>query len=283
MFIAEISSNHNQSLERCLDFVKSASQSGFDAVKFQAFKIEELFAPEILSKSATHRNRKEWEFPLEYLARIKEECDKFNIKLGMTPFYIDAVSLCDPYVDFFKVASYELTWLDLIKSVAATGKPVIMSTGMATVEEVEAAVNAANSAGVFELEILHCVSNYPAAIESLNLSAIKTLRDRFRVDVGWSDHTNSDYAVLASVLKWGAKTVEMHIDLDGDGEEFGPGHCWLPQDASRVINICRQAQRASGDGIKLPSQSEMEEREWRADPLDGLRPFRRLRSTYTGV
>ena len=102
MFIAEISSNHDRDLSRCLQLVSVASEAGFDAIKFQAFKIESLFADEILQKSEEHRKRAEWTFPLEFLPQIKKKCIDQNIKLGITPFYLEAVDHCAEYVDFLK-------------------------------------------------------------------------------------------------------------------------------------------------------------------------------------
>jgi sialic acid synthase SpsE len=280
MFIAEISSNHDKDLHRCLAFVKSAKQAGFDAIKFQAFKINQLFAPEILSKSKMHSDREAWEFPLEFLPEITTACRNAGLQLGMTPFYLDAIEACAPYVDFFKIASYELTWPDLIAGCAATGKPLILSSGMASMDEVQAGIAVAKSAGAAQVEVLHCVSSYPADGGLLNLSAIETMREKLEVPIGWSDHSHLKEAIVAAVLRWGAKTVEMHFDIDGKGAEFGPGHCWLPDEAADAISMCKIALSMDGDGEKKPSSAELDERMWRADPSDGLRPFIAIRETF---
>lgn len=280
MFIAEISSNHDRDLDRCLASVTAAAEAGFDAIKFQAFKINQLFAPEILAKSKDHSNRADWEFPLEFLPAIGSACREAGVQLGMTPFYLDAVEACLPHVDFFKIASYELTWPALIEACAATGKPLILSSGMATMEEVKKGVEIAQKAGAQDLQVLHCVSSYPAAGDTLNLSAIKTMRDSLGIQVGWSDHSHLREAVAAAVLRWGAATVEMHFDIDGSGAEFGPGHCWLPDDAGDVIRLCKAAMGMGGDGKKMPSEDETDERLWRADPEDGLRPFKQIRDSF---
>lgn len=280
MFIAEISSNHERDLDRCLAFVKSAKEVGFDAIKFQAFLVNQLFAPEILSKSKMHSDRKAWEFPLEFLPEISAACREVGLQLGMTPFYLDAVEICKPYVDFFKIASYELTWPDLIARCAATKKPLILSSGMATMDEVEAGVGVAISAGAEQIEVLHCVSSYPAEGDLLNLSAIKTMREKLGVPIGWSDHSHLKEAIVAAVLRWGAQTVEMHFDIDGKGAEFSPGHCWLPNEAAEAISVCKTAFLMDGDGEKKPSTAELDERMWRADPSDGLRPFKGIRDGF---
>src|SRR5580692_3032645 len=139
LFIAEASSNHGRDLTRAKAFVDAAADAGCDAVKFQLFKIDRMFAPEILARSAKHRARKEWELPVGHLAPITERCSQRGILFSCTPFYLDAVAELRPYVAFYKVASYELLVAPLLEACAATGKPVVLSTGMATLDEIRAA------------------------------------------------------------------------------------------------------------------------------------------------
>ena len=110
-FIAEVSSNHNQDITRMKDFIQASSEIGCSGVKFQLFKIEELFSNEILQKSKTHRDRKKWELGEEFIPELAEYCAKYNLSFGCTPFYLDAVDVLNDYVDFFKISSYELLWL----------------------------------------------------------------------------------------------------------------------------------------------------------------------------
>src|SRR3569832_1834728 len=107
-FIAEVSSNHSHNLERALKFIDVAASSGCSAVKFQLFRIDHLFAPEILEKSKIHRKRKEWELPLEFVPKLAQRCQELEIEFSCTPFYLEAVSELEPYVAFYKIASYEL-------------------------------------------------------------------------------------------------------------------------------------------------------------------------------
>ncbi len=279
-FIAEVSSNHSKNLDRCLKLVESAKKSGFDAIKFQAFEIDKLYAPEILSKSKEHMSRKEWTFPLDFLPKIKQKCDEIDLKLGITPFYIEAVSECNEFVDFFKIASYELLWKELLMECCLTKKPLIISTGMANIDEVKDSVNFIENNGCDDLTILHCVSSYPVQDHEVNLGAIGHMKDIFNWPIGWSDHSRNLNVIVSSVLRWGATTVEMHIDLDGKGEEFAPGHCWLPSDAAKTIKICKESENFIGSCFKEPAKSEISEREWRADPKDGLRPFISVRKDY---
>ena len=279
-FIAEVSSNHSQDIDRCIKLIEAAKNSGFDAIKFQAFKIEELFSQEILRKSPEHLERKNWEFPLEFLPKIRDKCDEVGIQLGMTPFYLNAVDECLPYLDFFKIASYEILWHELLEKCSRTGLPLIISTGMANVEEISSAVKVIENSGCEDLSILHCVSSYPVSDKEVNLSAIKSMSEMYKWPIGWSDHSRIKGVVISAVLKWDAKIVEMHLDLDGEGEEFGPGHCWLPSDSKETIEICKASKLYDGSGKKVPTVSEQDERLWRADPIDGLRPHKSIRSEF---
>ena len=278
-FIAEISSNHNQDLARALALVDAAADSGFDAVKFQLFEIDKLFAPEILEASADHRARKNWELPREFVPPLAERARSLGLEFSCTPFDLDALAFIDGYVDFIKIASYELLWLDLIKAAGATGKPVIISTGMATLDEVQEAVVVLRESGCHDITVLHCVSEYPAKIENCNLAAIETLREVFGEKVGWSDHSSEEAVIFAAALQWRSNAIEVHFDLDGNGDEFGPGHCWLPSGVEALIRTIRSAQTASGLPNKGPVLGEVPERDWRADPNDGLRPLRQIRSS----
>lgn len=279
-FIAEVSSNHSKDLDRCLSFIDVASQSGCSAVKFQLFKISQLFSKEILEKSENHRKRKEWELPLDFIPLLSERCKEKNILFSCTPFYLDAVDELEPYVDFYKIASYELLWDELLAACAKTGKEVIISTGMATMDEIHHAVSVLKENKCKKIIILHCVSAYPTPFNEANLSAIKTIRQETNCEVGWSDHTVDMGVIHRAVHRWGAKVIEFHIDLEGKGEEFGTGHCWLPEQISSVIDQIKNGESADGNGIKEPVPSEVPDRIWRADPTDGLRPFKSIRDNF---
>jgi N-acetylneuraminate synthase len=168
----------------------------------------------------------------------------------------------------------------LLESCAKTGKPVIVSTGMATMPEIESAVAALKRSGCREITALHCVSAYPAPAEEANLSAIAAIRERTGVTVGWSDHTRNPAVIERAVHRWGASAVEFHLDLDGAGAEYEAGHCWLPEEIAPVIARIRQGERADGSGFKEPTAAELSDREWRADPFDGLRPLRHIRKEW---
>jgi N-acetylneuraminate synthase len=281
LFIAEASSNHGRDLSRALAFVDAAAAAGCDAVKFQLFQIDRMFAPEILSRSARHRARREWELPLIHLAPLAERCRDRGIRFSCTPFYREAVEELRPYVDFYKIASYELLVTKLLEACAATAKPIVLSTGMATLDEIKAAVATLRGAGAGDITLLHCVSAYPAPAREANLAAIASIRDATGCAVGWSDHTRRPAVIERAVHRWGAGAVEFHLDLDGQGAEYAAGHCWLPGEIAPVIARIRESLVADGQGFKGPQPSELSDRDWRADPVDGMRPLARIRAHWT--
>ncbi|MDH1469611.1 N-acetylneuraminate synthase family protein [Shewanella sp. GD03713] len=280
VFIAEVSSNHHRDLQRCIEFIKTAADIGCDAVKFQLFKIEELFAPEILAKSEVHRKRKEWELPVSFLPELKQSCDQYGIQFTCTPFYLDAVAELEPYVDFYKIASYELLWDALLEACAKTGKPVVISAGMANFEEIDHAIRVLQNAGCQNITLLHCVSAYPTPKADCNLAVLGHFRERYRIKVGWSDHSVSPSVIRRAVNRWQADCIEFHIDLDQKGAEYAAGHCWLPEQMQLVIIECREAQLLDGSPNKILAPSEAPDRDWRADPEDGLRPLKHIRPQF---
>jgi N-acetylneuraminate synthase len=280
LFIAEASSNHGRDLTRALGFVDAAADAGCDAVKFQLFKIDRMFAPQILARSAKHRARAAWELPLAHLKPLAEHCSQRRIRFSCTPFYVEAVGELAPFVDFYKIASYELLVAPLLRAAAATGKPVVLSTGMATMPEIAAAAQTLKDAGARELTLLHCVSAYPTPADQANLSAIAAIRAATGCATGWSDHTRRPAVIERAVHRWGAAAVEFHLDLDGQGAEYAAGHCWLPHEIAPVIARIRESLAADGDGFKGPQPSELADRDWRADPADGMRPLRTIRESW---
>src|SRR6266571_2271307 len=280
-FVAEVSSNHNRDLARAIAFVDAASRIGCDGVKFQLFRVDELFAPEILAKSPTHRARSQWELPEEFLPRIAARSRERGVQFACTPFSLRAVDVLLPYVDFYKIASYELLWDDLLRACAGTGKRVVIATGMATLDEIVRAAGVLRRAGCADPLLLHCTSGYPTPIEQCNLAAIETIRAATGARAGWSDHSVSPAVLYRAAHRWSAEMVEFHLDLDGAGAEYSAGHCWLPHQIGPVIEAIRHGVAADGTGEKNPVEAEIADRPWRADPADGLRPMRSVRSTWT--
>ncbi|CAM2007612.1 N-acetylneuraminate synthase family protein [Acanthopleuribacter pedis] len=273
-FIAEVSSNHNQDLDRCRAFIDCAADLGCYAVKFQLFRIEQLFSPEVLARSEAHRRRKAWELPAAFIPELAVRCRLKGIQFCCTPFDLHAVEILKPHVDLYKIASYELLWDALLRACGGSGKPVVLSTGMADMTEVGHAVSVLRQTDCKDWSLLHCSSAYPAPPEHCNLAAIETMRKAFVCNVGWSDHSHHPGVVIRAVHRWQAHLVEFHLDLDREGAEYQTGHCWLPEEIRPVIQAATLGAAADGDGIKQPNPAEQPDRNWRADPSDGLRPLK---------
>jgi N-acetylneuraminate synthase len=288
-FVAEVSSNHGRDRERCLAFVDAAADAGCAAVKFQQFRIRRLFAPEALAAHPELLAREEWELPVEFHAELAAHARARGIDYACTPFDAGAVDALAPHVDFFKMSSYQLPWLDGLRAVAATGRPVVLATGMADLGEVRDACAALEGAGATDVTLLHCVSQYPCPPAEANLAAIDTLRAATGLPCGWSDHTVDARTVERAVRRYHASLVEFHLDLEGAGAEYTGGHCWLPDAIAAVIAGLDDppsdpawlagGDERDGDGRKVPRPCEEHERGWRSDPSDGLRPSLAVRAT----
>lgn len=279
LFVAEASSHRAQDFDRAIAFVDAAAAAGCDAVEFQLFRIDRMFAPEILSQSPKHLARRDWELPLEFLAPLADRCAIRGIQLACTPFYMEAVEELQPYVDFYKIASYEILVAPLLETCARTGRPIFLSTGMATLDEIRSAASILQAAGARDVTLLHCVSACPAPVGEANLAAIEVIRDATRMAVGWSDHTRKASVIERAVHHWNAAAVEFHLDLDGCAEH-ALGHCWMPGEIAPLIARIRESFAADGTGFKGPQASQREDREWRADPIDGMRPMRNVRTAW---
>ena len=223
--IAEMSGNHNQSLDRALEIVTAAAKTGAHALKIQTYtpdtmtldlKENEFFIddPKSLWKGKSlYDLYKNAMTPWEWHKPIKDQCEKLGMMFFSTPFDHTAVDFLEKLnVDFYKIASFENTDLPLIKAVAKTGKPVIISTGMATMAEIAETVEAAKSAGCKDLILLKCTSAYPATAKDANLMTIANMRQTFKTEVGLSDHTMGVGVALASVAL-GATVIEKHFTL----------------------------------------------------------------------
>jgi len=288
LFLAEISSNHNNDLNRCKELISASKEAGCDGVKFQLFKINQLFSKEALIYKPEINDRVKWELSEEIIPELSAFAKKNNLLFSCTPFYLEAVNVLNPFVDFFKIASYELLWKDLFYECGKTGKPLVFSTGMANNHEIKELLSSLKEIKSNEIMIMHCNSSYPTPISDVNLSVISTLKKEFEdfyddklVHFGYSDHTVNKYVLLNSIIKYNSKMIEFHIDLDGRGFEFNSGHCWLPNQIKDVIDTIDLITNCEGNPKITNSKSEEVEREWRADPSDGLRPLKHTRKNIS--
>jgi len=225
--IAEISGNHNGSKETALKIIKAAKEAGADAVKLQTYTAdtmtvnsnrEDFKINDGLWKGRTLYELYEWAYtPWEWHKELIEYAASLNIIIFSTPFDHTAVDFLEELnVPAYKIASFEVTDLELIKYVARTGKPMIISTGMANDLEIEEAINTARDNGCDELAVLHCVSGYPARSDEYNLHTITDMIKRHDLVTGLSDHTLSNLTAISSVAL-GASILEKHVTLDREG------------------------------------------------------------------
>jgi N-acetylneuraminate synthase len=260
-FIAEIGSNHNRDLNRCITQIDVAKEIGADAVKFQLFHANQLFSE---SRPDMIKFAKERELPHDFIPEISKHCKEIGIQFGCTPFDLESVTILEPYVDFLKIGSYEILWKELSNACVKTYLPLMISTGMTTMEEAFEAVTETTTV------LFHCVSSYPALPRECNLSVLRQMKLGFWGKVGWSDHT-VEPGVIYEAIRQGATVIECHLDIDGKGWEFESGHCWLPDKLKGVIQTVQVMETARGSGSKRPSANEKSQLVWRTNPITGLR------------
>lgn len=266
LIIAEAGVNHNGNLDLALKMVDEAKRAGADIVKFQTAipeKVISKYADKAEYQKKTTGNE---ESQLEMCKRIhlklsdydiiKKYCEEVGIEFLSTPFDLESIDYLEKLgLRLWKIPSGEITNLPYLIKIAKTGKPVIMSTGMAELNEVEEAVNVLKENGAGEITLLHCTTEYPAPFESVNLRAMNTLREKFGTEVGYSDHTvGFEAAVAAAVL--GASVIEKHFTLNHNME--GPDHkaSLEPEEFEVMVNNIRLIEKALGDGVKQPAEAE---------------------------
>ncbi len=264
--IAEIGVNHNGSLDMAIRMVDEARKCGADYVKFQTFIPEKLISKR--AQKADYQKRttdaeesqlemiKKVTLPLEAFAVIKQHCDKTGISFMSTPFDDNSIDfLNDIGISTWKVPSGEVTNLPYLIKIAKTGKPIIMSTGMCTVYDIESAVTVLREHGAGDITLLHCTTEYPAPIEEVNLHAMETLRNLFHCNVGYSDHTEGiEVSIAAAAL--GATVIEKHFTLDRSMDGPDQKASTEPVDFARMIRSIRNIDLALGSFDKAVSQSE---------------------------
>ena len=268
LIIAEMSGNHNQSLDRALLIVEAAAKAGAHALKLQTYTPDtmtldlaegEFFVsdPKSLWKGQSiYSLYEKAHTPWEWHKPIFDRARELGMKAFSSPFDETAVDFLESLgVPCYKIASFENTDIPLIKKIAATGKPMIISTGMATVAELDETVQAARAAGCKSLVLLKCTSTYPATPENSNLLTIPHMRELFGCEVGLSDHTMGIGTSVAAVAL-GATVIEKHFTLDRDLP--GPDHklSLPPGEFALMIKNIRAVESALGDGVKVISGAE---------------------------
>lgn len=267
LIIAEAGVNNNGSLELACRMVDAAKAAGADIVKFQTAKPESLisrFAEKAeYQKATTDANESQLEMvrklmmPYDDFYPLKAYCDKAGIEFLSTPFDLDSiVFLQELGCKRWKIPSGEITNLPYLIKIAETGKPVILSTGMSYMEEVEAAVRLLRENGAGDITLLHCTTEYPAPVAEVNLRAMITMKEQIGCPVGYSDHTRGIEIPVAAVAM-GATVIEKHFTLDRNME--GPDHkaSLEPDELVAMVKAIRKVELAMGNGIKHPAPSEV--------------------------
>lgn len=269
LIIAEAGVNHNGDIDTAKKLINAAAEAGVDYVKFQTFNSEKLVsknAQKAIYQKATTGDQRETQLQMLQKLELSKEmhyvlishCKSRNIKFLSTAFDLESMDFLNELgMSPFKVPSGELTNLPYLRKIGSFGKPIILSTGMANMEEIHAAVTALAEAGLKrkDLTILHCSTEYPTPMENVNLKAMLSIADELDVAVGYSDHTLGIEVPIAAVAL-GASIIEKHFTLDKMME--GPDHkaSLEPLELKKMVNAIRNIEKALGHGRKEPSDSE---------------------------
>lgn len=264
--IAEAGVNHNGDFELAKKLIEVAKESGADAVKFQTFKTEKIvgkyadkadYQKENTGNSESQFEMvKKLELSFEHFKLLKSYADEIGIMFLSTPDDIESLNfLVELGVKYIKVGSTEVTNVNYLKEIARTNLPIILSTGMSYLGEVEKAINIIRNEGNEKITVLHATTDYPTDYQDVNLRAMVTMRDAFKLPVGYSDHTLGNEAAIAAVAL-GATVIEKHFTLDKNME--GPDHkaSLNPDELKSFVQSIRNAENLLGDGIKKPTKRE---------------------------
>jgi N,N'-diacetyllegionaminate synthase len=269
LIIAEAGVNHNGKLDLAFRLCDAAKDAGADVVKFQTWITENIvtktanlasYQENNLSDSNVNQFEmlKKLELSFDDFVSIKNYCDKIGIKFLSTPDEEDSLRfLTGLGLDYLKIGSGEINNISYLRTIGSTRLPVILSTGMATLGDVERAFNTLTASGTPDITLLHCTTNYPCPMEEVNLKAMLTLKEAFKCKVGYSDHTlGIEIPIAAAAL--GAEIIEKHFTLDNTLE--GPDHkaSLNPVELKEMVKAIRNIEIALGTGIKMPNKSEQE-------------------------
>jgi len=287
LIIAEAGVNHNGEPETAKRLIEAAAEAGADWVKFQTFSAEKLVTASAgkagYQKATTEAEEnqldmlKRLELSREMHGQLMVHCQRCGIGFLSTAFDLEGLDfLAGLDLDYFKIPSGEITNLPYLRQVAHYGKPVILSTGMATLGEIEDAIDALHAPGLSrdKITVLHCNTEYPTPMTDVNLRAMLTIREAFKVAVGYSDHTLGIEVPIAAVAL-GATVIEKHFTLDRNLP--GPDHraSLEPAELKAMVRAIRNIEQALGDGIKRPSPSEIRNRPVARKSLVAARPIRK--------
>ncbi|WP_085992726.1 N-acetylneuraminate synthase [Oceanobacillus senegalensis] len=265
--IAEAGVNHNGSLKLAKKLVDEASKAGADAVKFQTFKTNQVLTKYAEKADYQKENTDKVENQYQMVKKLElnnkehqeliEYCKTKNILFLSSPFDLDSIDLLSKLgLKIFKIPSGEINNVPYLRKIGQLGMKVILSTGMATMGEIEFALKILRDEGTTDITVLHCNTEYPTPMEDVNLTAMNTIKNGFKVEVGYSDHTLGIEIPVAAV-SLGAKIIEKHFTLDKNMD--GPDHqsSLEPFEFRSMVMAVRNIEKALGDGVKRPSKSEV--------------------------
>ncbi len=252
--IADVGSNHKQDLQLAFDSIDAAAEAGADAVKFQSLQMKDLYydpSPEVRALYAQIDLQEEWH------AALKAHCDKRGVEFFSSPTYFGAVDLMESIgVSLYKLASAQIgTFPQIVSRVARTGKPVILSTGLVSFGELEAAIRLFAEAGNSKFVVLHCNSIYPTPYERVNLPQMSVYRDMFGCLVGYSDHTDDIYVALAAVTR-GASVIEKHFTLSRTFDTPDAVTAMEPAEFARMTQGIRAVEQAMKPQLRIEIEPE---------------------------
>ena len=254
--IVELSGNHKGNLQQALALIDHAAATGADAIKIQTYTADTITlkhdGPEFKLEGGLWAGRtlhdlyEEAHTPWDWHPALFERAKQHGIPIFSSPFDASAIDLLESLnCPAYKIASFEINDIGLIKAATQTGKPIIMSTGLATLDEIEEAVQAVIDAGGTKLALLHCISGYPTPIEDCNLRTLTDMQARFTVPIGLSDHTIDNTAAICSVAL-GAAIVEKHFTLDRSDGSVDAAFSLEPMEFTNLVNSCKNAHAALG-------------------------------------
>ena len=282
--IAEIGSNHNGDMNLCRRLIDSAAESGAQAVKFQSWTDKSLIAEEEYARNTSYSDKKKhfgslremvtaYQFTAEQHVEAAAYCKSRGIAFCSTPFSAEEADLLEKLdVPFFKIASMDIIHLSLLRHVARKQRPVVISTGMATLAEIERAVETVRAEGNERLVLLHCVSIYPPDYDTIHLRNMAALEQAFGVPVGFSDHTLGTAIPLAAIAL-GACMIEKHFTLDQDMEGWDHAISANPEQLKTIVEEGRNIFTALGDTRRTVSPAEIEKRKKFRRSLVTARPL----------
>lgn len=268
LIIAEAGVNHNGRLDLALELCKTAKEVGADVVKFQTWKTEKIITRTVAQAEyqAENTGKKESQFDMlkklelsyDDFTKIKEYCDKIGIQFASTADEEESFDfLVKLGIPFVKISSGEVTNIPFLRKMGVSKLPIIISSGMSNISDIDIALKTLKESGATDITLLHCTTNYPCPMEEVNLKAMLTLSNAFKIPIGYSDHTKGIEVPIAAVAL-GAKVIEKHFTLDKNME--GPDHLAStePDEFKNMVEAIRNIEVALGTGEKTPQKSEIE-------------------------